>query len=90
MEKEFEYNGYTFRPLGKKEMTFEEACRRIESDRDLGISAYEWRKGDKNNYDEFYMASGNSKSDLFLCLGNGKVYIPGNNELFLFNSKPNR
>jgi hypothetical protein len=86
MEKDFEYNGYTFRPIGKKNMYFEEACRRISSDRDLGISTYSWSKGEKYNYDEFYKASGNSQSDLFLCLENGKVYIPGNNELFLFEN----
>lgn len=45
MEKDFKYNGYTFRPLGKKDVSFEEVCRRISSDRELGISTYEWSKG---------------------------------------------
>lgn len=86
MGKDFEYNGYTFRPLGDKNMSFEAACRRISSDRELGMSTYEWSKGEKYNYEAFYKASGNSLSDLFLCLENGKVYIPGNNELFLFEN----
>lgn len=84
MEKDIKYNGYTFRPLGKKDVSFEAACRRISSDRELGISTYSWSKGEKYNYDKFYEASGNSYSDLFLCLENGNVYIPGNNELFLY------
>ena len=76
MGKDFKYNGYTFRPLGDKNMSFEAACRRISSDRELGMSTYEWSKGEKYNYEAFYKASGNSQSDLFLCLENGKVYIP--------------
>lgn len=46
MEKDFKYNGYTFRPLGKKDVSFEAACRRISSDRELGISTYSWSKGE--------------------------------------------
>lgn len=40
MGKDFKYNGYTFRPLGDKNMSFEAACRRISSDRELGMSTY--------------------------------------------------
>lgn len=79
MEKEFKYNGYTFRPIGKMGVSF-----RLRRDKELGISAYEWSKGEKYDYDKFYEASGNSRSDLFLCIENGNVYIPCINELFLF------
>lgn len=84
MEKGFKYNGYTFRPLGKTNLTFGQTGKRISQDRELGMSTYEWSKGEKYNYDKFYEASGNSQADLFLCLENGNVYIPSNNELFLF------
>ena len=84
MEKEFKYNGYTFRPLGKTGLSFSQLSKRISRDKDLGMSTYEWSKGEKYNYDKFYEASGDSQSDLFLCLENGNVYIPANNELFLF------
>jgi hypothetical protein len=84
MEKDFEYNGYTFRPLGEVGLSFSQIGKRISSDRDLGMSRYAWSKGEKYNYDKFYEASGNSQADLFLFLENGNVYIPANNELFLF------
>ena len=35
-------------------------------------------------YEEFYKKSSDKEADLFLCLENGLIYIPGENELFLY------
>ena len=85
--KTFKYHGLTFRPVGKTTLDFFGISKRIESDRDLGLSVYKWHKGEKYNYDEFYKASGDSCSDLFMCVDNGNVYIPGKNELFKYNTQ---
>ncbi|MEO3161181.1 hypothetical protein ABHC52_14565, partial [Ruminococcus bicirculans (ex Wegman et al. 2014)] len=57
--------------------------KHLRSDAELGLCKYEWKK---HNYSHksFYAASNNSTSDLFRCVENNKVYIPGENELFEF------
>lgn len=45
--KTFKYHGLTFRPVGKTTLDFFGISKRIESDRDLGISVYKWHKGEK-------------------------------------------
>ena len=61
-----------FRQLQGKEQFFDTASRLIQSENIL----------DNYSRKAFYEKSGNSKADLFLCLENDKLYIPGDKELF--------
>lgn len=80
--KRFRYLGITFEDLGVN-VSADSAIKRISSDKDLGMSRYDWGFL-PYTYEGFYKAAKNSKSDLFKCVKNGKIYIPGNNELFLY------
>ncbi len=89
----FEYNGYHFRPyltLRGKETLFDEISRHLSSDFELGICTYDkcsWQKSTWS-YEDFYKASTAKYCDLFLCLENGNLYIPGKNELFRYTGTP--
>jgi hypothetical protein len=86
-ESTFVYGGYHFVPYrqfntNEKKATLTALTKHLRSDAELGLCKYEWKK---HNYsrESFYAAS-NSTSDLFRCVENNKVYIPGENELFEF------
>ena len=81
----FEFRGYHFTAVGKlpKGYDINEISKVISSDRELGMSSYDWAKHTYSHY-SFYLASGDSQADLFQCLENGKVYLPGDNELFCY------
>ncbi len=65
------------------------AMRNMASDFSLGISAYDWKKTETAySIDAFYAASGDSTADIFKCIENGKLYVPGENELFRYNEPP--
>lgn len=57
------------------------AMRNMCTDTDVGISNYAWKKTDYS-HEKFYAASGDSDADIFRCVENGKLYVPGKNELF--------
>ena len=80
--KRFRYLGVIFEDLGVN-ISENYAIKRISSDKDLGMSRYYWGSL-PYTYEGFYKAAKDSKSDLFRCVRNGKTYIPGNNELFLY------
>lgn len=80
--KRFRYLGVTFEDLGVN-VSFENALKHVTSDRELGMSKYDWGIF-PYTYESFYKATKDSKSDLFKCVRNGRIYIPGNNELFLY------
>ena len=84
----FEFRGYHFTAVGKlpKGYDINEISKVISSDRELGMSSYDWAKNTYSHY-SFYLASGDSQADLFLCLENGKVYLPGDNELFCYTGE---
>ena len=86
---EFTYKGFRFLPYGKLtgiDATFRAISRRIKSDQtELRMSVYELWEGRRSwSYEDFYVTSGSWDTDLFLCLDNQKNYIPGQNELFLY------
>ena len=81
-KKRFKYCGVVFEDL-QVNVSADYAMRHITSDRDLGMSKYGWQKH-PYSYEGFYKAAKNSSSDLFKCVKNGKVYIPGEKELFLY------
>ncbi len=94
---EFEYHGFHFIPQEHLpiEMTSLEAMsNHIRSDHNLGFSDYEWGKIPYSS-DDFYVAHGYKVNgeyyfDTFLCKETGKVYIPGEHELFEWNDKPQK
>jgi len=86
----FKYGNYHFKPYRKFERrdgNFIKQMKNVSSDRSLGISIYNWGKTDYSHA-SFYAASGGSKVDIFKCIENGKVYLPCEGELFLYNEPP--
>lgn len=51
----------------------------------LGFSTYPERQKFRYDYEAFYKASTDKDCDLFRCEENGKIYVPGKNELFLYH-----
>jgi len=67
--------------IGKTDAAY--AMRNMSSDRGLGLSQYDWKRdGTDYSHKGFYAASGNSDVDIFMCLENGKLYVPHEKELF--------
>jgi hypothetical protein len=60
------------------------AMRNMRSDMELGLSTYDWQKAEYS-HDSFYAASGDNGCDIFRCVENGKLYVPGENELFEYS-----
>ena len=62
--------------------------RTVKTDMELGFFSRDDVRGRKQNfpysYEKFYEASGNSEADFFKCVENNELYIPGENELFLY------
>ncbi|MDR1668913.1 MAG: hypothetical protein LBR76_03020 [Oscillospiraceae bacterium] len=86
-------DGETVRPLTGDSRPWKNdaqyAMRNMASDFSLGISAYDWKKTDAAySIDSFYEASGGNTADIFRCIENGKLYVPGENELFLYSEPP--
>lgn len=94
-EGTFAYGGYHFvgyRKFNKWEQksSLLALSKYLTSDRELGISAYEqWSKVDYS-HKAFYEASPDKRIDIFRCLENGKLYIPGENELFIYTEPPHQ
>ena len=91
----FEYGGYHFvsvRKLNELEKSnLSTLMKYISTDKDLGFFSRGDIPGTKQkypySYENFYEASKNSKMDVFKCLENNKLYIPGENELFLYKNE---
>ncbi len=88
----FEYNGIHFVPIGVVNESFTKCSKNIESDMELGMWNVNYKghnKLCKRNYNrmDFYEACGNLKCDVFKCLENGKFYMPGDKEMFLYKGK---
>lgn len=91
----FNYNGFTFEPIrqfNKKEnamdfWTFTSRFLKSDLDNKKHFSKYE---GGNYEYSAFYKcanASGAEEIDIFKCKENGKLYVPGANELFIFTGQ---
>ena len=80
----FEYLGHVFIPikqLSNEELNLKNISFHIYSDTELGMSDYEWGTLPWD-YKAFYKASHESNMDIFQCRENGKLYLPGEHELF--------
>ena len=80
----FIYKKYHFEPRGQilPKMSFADISKKLKSDKKLNFNKY--KGGNGWSYEEFYKKSSDKEADLFLCLENGLIYIPGENELFLY------
>lgn len=93
----FLYGNHRFCPyrgLQAFEMAMAYITRNSRSDPALGIAAgdYPYTK-EAYTPDDFYKAANAEKCDLFVCLDNGRLYLPAENELFLWTGdigKPDR
>ncbi len=84
----FEYGGYHFTPLRRfrgNEGDFFAISRRLETDPQLGICTYKERQKIPYDYEGFYAASTDKSCDIFRCDENGRMYVPGRNELFIYH-----
>lgn len=90
VSKSFEYNGYHFEPTGilPAGRTLKEISNETISNNALGMSAYEGA-AHPYSYEEFYSAANSSSADIFKCVENGRLYIPGENELFEYTGNYN-
>lgn len=83
----FVYNGYHFIPQEHlSDMSFEDMTKQLKSDFKLGFSDYKWGKHPYSPEDFYkahgYKVDGKYYFDTFLCKETGKIYIPGDHELF--------
>ena len=96
----FEYCGYHFKPYRnfrkgevirrlkgdsrpwKYDIQYE--MRNMSSDRELGLTTYDWWKKADYTSDGFINAAGESIADIYINLENGKLYVPYRNELFQY------
>lgn len=77
----FFFGGFHFKPLRQlTESESERMGRRLCMTRDIELNLSTYAK--TYTHEAFYAASTNKEADLFLCVENGKTYIPCNNELF--------
>lgn len=82
-ENVFKYGKYHFLGIGYLPKNKKEVTKHI-SKNDIGMSAYK-DATTPYKYDDFYDVAGNLKYDVFKCYETGKNYVPGTNELFLYD-----
>lgn len=86
--KTFEYGGYHFTPIRKfhkKEGDFFTISKRLASDPNLGLCTYQDRQKAPYDYKGFYTVATDKECDVFRCEENGLLYVPGENELFIYH-----
>lgn len=91
LKRTFEYGGYHFTPesqLPYMQLAVVAISKNLSSDFEMGLTKYAWNSKYPWSADDFYQAAGECYYDLFRCEENGKIYIPGENELFLYCANP--
>lgn len=91
--KPFAYGGYHFTPyrqFSKNEGDFFVLSPRLEIDKSMGLSAYPERQKFPYVYEDFYAASTDKQCDIFRCEENGRIYVPGARELFIYHEPRQR
>lgn len=82
----FEYGGRMFSPyrlFTKAENTLDFISLHTARDFELGFISKDCPESKTSySYAEFYKKSSIKNCDLFVCADNGKLYCPGENELF--------
>ena len=86
----FEYGGWHFVPhrkLNQGDGDFQEITRSLASNRWMGLCDYGRHQKFPYQHGAFFAASTDKECDIFRCLEDGRLYIPGEHELFLY-TKP--
>ena len=87
MRKVYEYRGFHFIPYSKLGVVYSMRDIILRSDPELGFSDGDY-SGIKSKYayshENFYKAVNDSKMDIFKCVENGKLYVPCDHELFIY------
>jgi hypothetical protein len=82
---QFTYQGFHFIPVMKlrADMDLKEICEHQYSERELAMSDYDlrWVKHPWC-HESFYKACGAKEYDVFFCQETGKLYLPGEHELY--------
>ena len=84
----FSYGGFHFIPVRqfeKDEGDFFALSKRLEIDPALGLSAYKERQKFPYTHKDFYAATADKTCDIVRCLENGRLYVPGERELFIYH-----
>ena len=84
----FSYGGFHFIPVRqfeKDEGDFFALSKRLAIDPILGLSADAERQKHPYSHKDFYAATADKTCDIFRCLENGKLYVPGDRELFIYH-----
>ena len=84
---EFEYNGRHFVPVGKMTEDYDDAIKHTRSNYDRERNAYLFDGKPWEYQWSTFSAAAKTKADVFRCIENGKIYIPGENELFEYTGK---
>lgn len=89
MDNIFDYQGYHFLPVAclPENDDFQQISKCLKSDVNMGLSKYEWAQM-PYSWKEFYAACGFLTIDIFYCLESHLLYIPGENELFIYQPAP--
>lgn len=87
-----EYGGMHFMPYAKLGHVDNLADILLRSDKELGF--FDFHYEDKGflqkfpySHESFYKAMDNSEMDIFMCVENGKLYIPCEHELFIYEGR---
>lgn len=85
----FKYGNNHFLPVGVVDKGFKYISKNIATDTNLGMwnKLYNKKRGkSKSEYShkDFYKACGDISCDVFMCVENGNIYLPGENEMFLY------
>lgn len=88
----YEYGGKHFVPHSKLEDGATIFNVNLRTDFELGFFDYDspharHRMKFQYNHENFYKAMHNCEMDIFECVENGKLYIPGNDTLFIYEGR---
>ncbi len=90
----FEYGGLHFIPEKQFEVAddYHKLIRRLRMDTELGFCKKGYAYPSKFNYshDGFYAASTVKDCDIFRCVENGRLYVPCENDLQIYEEHPKR
>lgn len=92
-EGTFEYGGWHFTPYRqfvRRDGDFFKLTRNLTSNSFMGMSTYPQRRKFDYSHEGFYKASPDKDCDIFRCLEDGLLYVPGENELFIYTEPVQR
>ena len=92
-EGTFEYGGWHFTPFRqfvRRDGDFFKITRRLTSNFAMGMSTYPQHQKFDYSHAGFYKAATDKTCDIFRCLEDGLLYVPSENELFIYTEPVQR